>query len=87
MATIGVIAITLTALCVPNHNHAHLHLDLNSGVKERDLVMEVGDMIEPLSDDDIEGFMRVLLKLGGQGRTKAQMKTALEVGVTVTIST
>ena len=87
MATIGVIAITLDSLCAAD-NHAQITLDLNSGEKIRQIKAETNDLINvAIDDDDLAGFLRILLKLGGRGKTQAQLKTALQAGVTVTIST
>jgi len=87
MATIGIIGITLDGLC-PADNHALITLNLNAGEKIRQIKAEVNEMIDVVIDDgDLEGFLKILLKLGGKGKTKAQMKTALQAGVTVTIST
>lgn len=85
MATIGIIAITLDHLCAAE-NHAHLTLDLNSGEKIRQQMFTVNDLINaPLDENDIEGFRKVLMKLGSRGKSKAQMKTLLEAGVIITI--
>lgn len=85
MATIGTIAISLDSLCAAD-NHARLTLDLNGGEKIKQVATTVEDLIDPpINDDDIESFLRVLLKLGGRGKTKVQMKNVLQGGVVVTI--
>ena len=87
MATIGTIGITLDSLCAAD-NHAQITLDLNSGEKVRQIKAETSDLINiAIDDDDLAGFLRILLKLAGRGKTQQQIKTALQAGATVTIST
>lgn len=85
MASIGTITITLDALC-PANNHVLLTLNLNNGEKIKVINSEANELVgSGLEEDDIESFLRVLLKLGMRGRTKAQVLSLLQDGVIVDI--
>lgn len=43
------------------------------------------DLMEPITNDDREAFLRVLLRLCKKGKTMAQVKNALNNGITVSI--
>ena len=43
------------------------------------------DLLEPITDDDREVFLKVLLRLCKKGKTMAQVKNALNNGITVII--
>lgn len=86
MATIGIITITLDSLCAAD-NHVRVILDLERGEKVITLSGALSELIgQALDQDDIEAFFRVLLKLGSRGRTRPQLKSLLQEGVTITIS-
>lgn len=85
MATIGTVEITLNSLC-PADNHASITLNLEAGEKVITLSEEISQLVgSGLNGNDINSFLRVLLRLGSRGRTKAQLKAVLQAGVTVTI--
>ena len=43
------------------------------------------DILEPVTEDEKDAFVKVLLRIAKIGRTKAQVRTALGAGYTVTI--
>lgn len=47
--------------------------------------LSVAEIREPLSAEDKETFVRVLLRAYAQGKTKAQVKAGLQAGVVVTL--
>lgn len=51
----------------------------------RDVQMLVTDLRSSLTQDDLEAFARVSLRLLAEGKTLAQFKTAAQAGFTVTI--
>lgn len=78
MATL---TITRTFECTAQ-NHVHLNITGDvSHVVRSDMV----DLTAPLTDEDKTTFIRALIKLAKIGRTNAQVRTALQNGVTVTI--
>ncbi len=84
MATIGTIEITAVNICAGDHYD--VTVDLNSG--ERVEVFEaetLKELIGPVNQDDVKSFLKILLKLGMRGRTKAAAKTLLQGGVNVTV--
>lgn len=84
MASIGQITITLSGALCPANEHGKFTLDLNSGEKTRDVTGRISDLIStPLDEDDLEGFLKVVLKLGTRNRTKANAITALTQGVII----
>lgn len=43
------------------------------------------DITQPITDADVQGFVRVLARMAKMGRTGAQAKAILQAGVTVTV--
>lgn len=73
--------VTLTSICAGGN---HLTFTL-TGAKEAAHVLELSSISEPLTDAEIEGFLKCVAKLARQGRTLAQARTLLQAGVTVTV--
>ena len=46
-------------------------------------MVDLSTILEPVSDQDVEAFLKVICKLAKKGRTVAQAKTLLQAGVTV----
>lgn len=65
-------------------NHADLYI---TGDYNKMLPVDVGTFTDPIPDEDVEAFIRVLLRIKSVDYTKAQIKTALSSanGITVNI--
>lgn len=63
----------------------HATITLTKGAQTRNVTMSVSDLRSAVTQDDIDGFAKVALKLLSEGKTLAQFKSALQAGVTVTI--
>ena len=74
------IVTTLTAVCAGGN---HLTFAI-TGAATREIVVDAQVVQEPIEERDIEGFLKVIVKLAKVGRTINQAKTALQAGVTVT---
>lgn len=46
---------------------------------------DMGDITSPISEDEKQAFIKVLLRIAKIGRTRAQVRTALTNGYTVTV--
>lgn len=79
MATI---TIKLTEIC-PGGAHAKIDLTKNSVVRNIDV--NVPDMRAPITQDDIEAFCKVAMKIMNEGKTLNQFRATLLAGFTVTI--
>lgn len=71
--------VKLTHVC-PGGSHLTFTL---SGAKEATLMLSLLDLSEPVTDEEIVAFCKVMIKLVKVGRTNAQARAVLEVGVTV----
>ena len=47
--------------------------------------MNVSDVTSGITQDDLESFCKVALKLHKEGKTMAQFKTSVQAGVMVTV--
>lgn len=76
-------AITLTAtdICAGD-NHYTLTV---TGAAQHIEVFTLDDMLAAITDDEKRAFLRVLIRIAKIGRTRAQVRTALLNGYTVTI--
>ncbi len=84
MAIIGTINITAISKCAGDHYD--VTMDLNSGERIEVFTDEtLKELIGPVNQDDVKSFLKILLKLGMRGRTKAAAKTLLQGGVNITI--
>lgn len=62
----------------------HLKITV-SGDVSRTIAFYAPDLGDPVTEDEQEAFLRVLLKIGKKTRTKAQLKNLLTNGWEVTI--
>lgn len=75
------ITVTATGICAGGN-----HLTFNiTGDRTRTILGQVEDIKTPLTDDELESFIKVLCKLAKSGRTIAQYKTLIQAGITVTV--
>lgn len=78
MATITV---TLTGICAGGE---HLTFSV-TGDAALTVRMSLSEVLAGLSNEDKEGFVKSLVKLGKIGRTNAQLRTLFQAGVTVSV--
>jgi len=78
MATLTV---TLTGVCSGGN---HLTFGL-TGDKTQDERMQLDELTEAITDEDIVSYIRVIAKMAKFGRTEAQAKALLQAGITVNI--
>lgn len=75
------IILTRTAECA-----AQNHMDISvTGDVTYTFHGELEDILSPITDAEKDAFIKVLLRIAKIGRTKAQVRTALGNGYTVTI--
>jgi len=65
-----------------NQNHVTLNI---TGDVQYTYHGDMTDLTEPLTEDEKHAFVKVLLRFAKIGRTRAQIRTALTNGVTVTV--
>jgi hypothetical protein len=75
------ITIKATAIC-PGGNHVTFTV---SGAKSLTLIVDLAEMQESITNDDVVAFVKIISKMARSSRTVAQTKTLLQAGVTVTI--
>ena len=75
------LTIRLTGIC---SGGGHLTLTI-SGVKSATVPVDLTEMTQPITDEDMDAFCRVIIKMARTGRTAAQTRTLLQAGVTVTV--
>lgn len=56
-----------------------------TGDKTATVPLTRDEITQPITDDDVVAFLRVITKMARTGRTNNQAKTLLEAGVTVTV--
>ena len=75
------ITITLDNVCAGG-THARLKASVNGGA-ERAFVVDVDDLKAEPDEQDIIKALLTLLRLSQRGKTRAQARSALQAGVTV----
>lgn len=75
------INIQLTHIC-SGGNHFTFAI---TGDKTATVPLTREEITQPITDEDVVAFLRVICKMAKIGRTNAQAKTLLEAGVTVTV--
>lgn len=75
------INIQLTGVCVGGN---HLTFDI-TGAAARTQVLDLALLSAPIDEREVAAFLKVICKLAKQGRTNAQARTLLQVGVTVIV--
>lgn len=63
---------------------SHLQFVL-SGDRSAQRVMDRSEIEEPLTDQDLEAFIRIITRMARAGRTLNQARTLLANGVTITV--
>lgn len=75
------VTVTLTAICSGGN---HLTFD-TTGAKVLRVAGILNDMLDPVTDEEAQAFVKVLAKLAKAGRTMNQARNILQSGVTVTV--
>ena len=75
------VTVKLTNIC---SGGGHLTLVV-SGDASLTRVLELSMLSEQIDAQDVDAFLKVICKLAKKGRTVAQAKTLLQVGVTVAV--
>lgn len=75
------ITVTATSICTGG-NHITFTI---TGAKSMIVTGQVEDIKRPVTDEEVEAFVKVLCKLAKSGRTIAQYKTLVQAGITVTV--
>lgn len=76
------VTITATAFC-PGGGHVDFSV---TGDKVMNFTgVDVAPLLEPISDDEAQAFLKVICKMATKGRTLAQAKALLQAGVTITV--
>jgi hypothetical protein len=75
------INVKITATCNGNNHHTFSV----TGDAQTTAVLTTSELLEPVTAQDVETFLRVLVKLGKIGRTAAQTRALFVNGVTVTL--
>lgn len=76
------VSIQLLSVCAGGD---HALIRLTKGAQERDVAMLVPELRSAITQDDVEAFCKVALKLLNEGKTLAQFKAAVQAGFTVTV--
>jgi hypothetical protein len=76
------VSLQLVSLCAGG-DHAVVRLTKGAQVKE--VAMLVPELRSAITQDDIEAFCKVAMKLHSEGKTLAQFKASVQAGVTVTV--
>ena len=72
---------TLTAICSGGN---HLTFTI-SGAKSATVPVNLSDLTDPITDEDVVSFCKTIARMAKNGRTMQQAKTLLQAGVTVTV--
>ncbi len=74
------LTVTLTAICAGGD---HLAFTI-SGAKSLVIPMNASEFLNPITDEELAVYVRVIAQLCKVGKTVTQTKTALQAGITVT---
>jgi hypothetical protein len=73
--------VTLTSVCAGG---GHL-VFTGTGAKSATVNAVLDDLTEPLTDEEMLAFVKVIVKMAKAGRTLSAAKTLLQAGVAVTV--
>lgn len=76
------VTIQITSVCTGGD---HATVKLTKDAQNRNVPMTVPDLRSPVTQEEIEAFAKVALKLLSEGKTLAQFKAAAQAGFTVTV--
>ena len=63
---------------------AHLTFSV-SGDRSAQIATDVPSMSEPITADEAEAFVKIIVRMARSGKTLNQWRTALQNGITVTV--
>lgn len=72
---------TLVAICSGGN---HLTFSI-TGDKAMTIALNLNDLSDPIADEDVQTFARIITRMAKNGRTNSQARTLLQAGVTVTV--
>lgn len=75
------LTVTLSSICAGG---GHLTFTI-SGARTATVPLTVADITEPITEEDVVSFCKVIARMAKAGRTVAQARSLLQAGVTVTI--
>ena len=75
------VTVRLTSIC---SGGGHLTFSI-TGDATLSKVLDLPVLIEPLDAQDVESFLRVIVKMARMGRTQNQARTLLQNGVVITV--
>ena len=75
------ITITLSGIC-SGGNHLTFKV---SGARSLTVPVDLAELSEPITDEDAQAFVRVVMKMAKAGRTLGQARTLLQAGVEITV--
>lgn len=75
------LVVTLTDICSGGN---HLTFGV-TGAKEMTLPGVLGEMLEPITDEEAHAFVKIICKMAKGGRTLVQARNLLQAGVTITV--
>jgi hypothetical protein len=75
------VTLTLANRCAGG---SHLRFEL-TGDRTFTLREDLGNILSPITDDEIEAWIKCTIRMVKAGRTNAQAIAALQAGVTVTV--
>jgi len=76
------VSVQLVSVCTGGD---HAIVRLTKGAQVRDVPMQVQELRSNITQDDIDAFCKVALKLHNEGKTLAQFKASVQAGVTVSV--
>lgn len=74
------ITVTATSVCSGGE---HITMTI-TGAKSGTVRIDASNLSAPITDDDVEAFVKILCRLCKAGKTVAQTKSAMTAGITVT---
>lgn len=63
----------------------HAVMEVTKGAQVRQIPMDIATLRAPITQDDIEGFCKVAIKILNEGKTAGQLRTALLAGFDVIV--
>lgn len=75
------VTVTITNVCAGGN---HLTFSI-TGDASGSMVIDLPDLLDPITSRDVESFIRVIARLAKKGRTVNQAKALLQAGIQVTV--
>lgn len=78
----AIVHVQMLSICDGNN---HAVMELTKGAQVRQVNMDIATLRSAITQDDIEGFCKVAIKILNEGKTAAQLRAALQAGFDVTV--